>query len=56
MHNDLGLLYQDQNRLDDAAYEFQRGIAITPRHFKAYDNLGAVRMAGSASGGRGRVP
>ena len=29
---------------DDAAREFQRAIAIDPRHSKAYNNLGVVRM------------
>ncbi len=44
VHNNLGLLYQEQNRLDDAAREFQRAIAIDPRHSKAHNNLGVVRM------------
>jgi len=38
------LLYQEQNRLDAAVGEFQRAIAIDPRHSKAYNNLGVVRM------------
>ena len=44
VHNNLGLLYEEQNRLADAAQEFQRAIAIDPRHTKAYNNLGVVRM------------
>jgi len=44
VHNNLGLLYQEQNRLDAAVGEFQRAIAIDPRHSKAYNNLGVVRM------------
>ena len=43
-HNNLGLLYQEQNRLDDAAQEYRRAIAIDPRHSKAQNNLGVVRM------------
>ena len=43
-HNNLGLLYQEQNRLDDAAREYRRAIAIDPRHSKAQNNLGVVRM------------
>ena len=44
VHNNLGLLHQEQNRLDDAVREFQRAIAIDPRHSKAHNNLGVVRM------------
>ncbi|MDP6580698.1 MAG: tetratricopeptide repeat protein [Vicinamibacterales bacterium] len=44
VHNNLGLLYQEQNRPDDAAREFQRAIALDPRHSKAHNNLGVVRM------------
>ena len=44
VHNNLGLLYQEQNRLDDAVREFQRAIVIDPRHSKAHNNLGVVRM------------
>ena len=42
--NNMGLLYQEQNRFADAAREFQRTIAIDPRYSKAYNNLGVVRM------------
>jgi|TARA_B100002003_G_scaffold234330_1_gene248115 Tfp pilus assembly protein PilF len=44
VHNNLGLLYQEQDRSDDAAREFQRAIAFDPRHSKAHNNLGVVRM------------
>lgn len=44
VHNNLGLLYQDQNQLDDAVREFRRAIAIDPRYSKAYNNLGVARM------------
>lgn len=44
VHNNLGLLYQEQNRLEDAAREYRRAIAIDPRHSKAQNNLGVVRM------------
>ena len=44
VHNNLGLLYQEQNRLVDAEREFQSAIAIDPRYSKAYNNLGVVRM------------
>ena len=44
VHNNLGLLYQEQNRFADAAREYERAIAIDPRHSKAHNNLGVVRM------------
>ena len=44
VHNNFGLLYLEQHRLDDAAREFQRAIGIDPRHSKAHNNLGVVRM------------
>ena len=44
VHNNLGLLYQQQNRFADAAREYQSAMAIDPRHSKAKNNLGVVRM------------
>ena len=44
VHNNLGLLYQQQNRFADAAQEYQSAMAIDPRHSKAKNNLGVVRM------------
>ena len=44
VHNNLGLLYEEQHRLDDAAREFQRAIEVDQQHSKAHNNLGVVRM------------
>jgi tetratricopeptide (TPR) repeat protein len=44
VHNNLGLLYRDENRPAAAEREFQRAIAIDPRHSRAHNNLGVVRM------------
>ena len=44
VHNNLGLLYQQQNRFADAEREYQSAMAIDPRHSKAQNNLGVVRM------------
>lgn len=44
VHNNLGLLYQQQNRFADAPREYQSAMAIDPRHSKAKNNLGVVRM------------
>jgi Tfp pilus assembly protein PilF len=44
VHNNLGLLYQEESRSDDAAQQFQLAIAIDPRYSKAHNNLGVVRM------------
>ncbi len=44
VYNNLGLLYRAQDRLDDAAREFEHAIAIDPRYSKARNNLGVVRM------------
>jgi len=44
VHNNLGLLYQQQTRFADAEREYQSAMAIDPRHSKAQNNLGVVRM------------
>jgi len=41
-HNNLGVAYQEQGRLDDAVKEYQAAINLTPDYVDAYYNLGLV--------------
>ena len=43
-HNNLGLLFLDRQQIDDAVRQFQRAIAIDPRHVTAHNNLGVALM------------
>ena len=43
-HNNLGLLYRDKGRVEDAVKEFQRAIAIEPRYARARNNLGVAYL------------
>ena len=42
-HNDLGVLYEREGRLDDAVKQYNVAILKDPRLAKAYVNLGNVR-------------
>jgi tetratricopeptide (TPR) repeat protein len=41
-HNNLGVLYSDQKRWDDAGREFQTAVQLNPDYLKAYYNLGVA--------------
>ncbi len=40
--NNLGIVYMEDGRLDNAAREFQTAIRLKPDHERAYNNLGMV--------------
>lgn len=39
-HNNLGLIYAESNRLDDAIFHFQRAVQLVARNPDAWNNLG----------------
>jgi tetratricopeptide (TPR) repeat protein len=39
-HGNLGIVYADTGRLDDAISEYKKAITIEPRYAEAYSNLG----------------
>ncbi len=41
-HNNLGNMFLDENKLDDAAREYEETLKLTPRVAKPYNNLGNV--------------
>ena len=56
MHNNLGLLYQDRGRLDDAMKEFQQAIALDPKYMRAHNNFGvALLRAGRLDAATGEL-
>jgi tetratricopeptide (TPR) repeat protein len=44
-HNDLGVVYESQGRLDLAAREYRRALKIDPRYGRARVNLGNTEAA-----------
>src|ERR1044072_8174132 len=44
-HSNLGIVLQDQLRLDDAIAAYRRAIALDPTHANAHSNLGVVLRA-----------
>src|SRR5204863_7459431 len=42
-HNNLGTALDQQNRMDEAAAEFQAALKCRPGYAEAHKNLGAVR-------------
>jgi Flp pilus assembly protein TadD len=55
LHNNLGVAYQEQGRLDDAIKEYQTAINLKPDYADAHNNLGAAhkkkgRLKDSAEG------
>jgi Flp pilus assembly protein TadD len=44
-HNDLGVAYESQGRLDLAAREYRRALKLDPRYGRARLNLGNVEAA-----------
>jgi len=40
LYNNLGILYGDMNRLDDAIHMFEKAIEVEPKYIYAYHNLG----------------
>ncbi len=45
LHNELGLTYTQDGRVDDAIGEFRKALAADPRLPDAYANLGAILVA-----------
>lgn len=43
-HNQLGVTYYNQGKMDKAVKEFQKAIEINPFYAEAYNNLGAVYL------------
>jgi tetratricopeptide (TPR) repeat protein len=43
--NNLGLAYQDQNRLTDAATQFNKAIQLNPQDATVHSNLGCLLLA-----------
>ncbi len=43
-HNNLGLLYQENGRLAEAARELQRAVAIEPRNAGTHSNYGVTLL------------
>jgi tetratricopeptide (TPR) repeat protein len=41
-HNNLGVVYKDQERFEDALREFQIALRIEPNYFQAHYNLGII--------------
>jgi len=39
-HNEIGIIYLDQKKLDEAIEEFKKALEINPAFDQAYDNLG----------------
>ncbi|UCC94793.1 MAG: tetratricopeptide repeat protein [Candidatus Omnitrophota bacterium] len=41
-HNEIGIIYLDQAKYDDAIEEFKKAVAVNPSFDQAYDNLGSA--------------
>jgi tetratricopeptide (TPR) repeat protein len=40
----IGNILQDQDKIADAAFMYQRAIAVDPKFYKAYYNLGNIYL------------
>ncbi|HOC52569.1 MAG TPA: tetratricopeptide repeat protein [Caldisericia bacterium] len=41
-HNNLGVLYYNQNKFKEAEYEYKKAIELNPNHAGAHNNLGGL--------------
>jgi tetratricopeptide (TPR) repeat protein len=44
-HNNLGMAYASEGRLDEAIKQYRHTLALTPEHLEAYNNLGIAYKA-----------
>jgi tetratricopeptide (TPR) repeat protein len=44
VHSTIGILFSQQGRLDDAADQFRRALALDPSHAEACNNLGNILL------------
>lgn len=44
-HNNLGKIYQEQGRIEEASQEYQKAVDLDPNYGTAIDNLGTIYFA-----------
>jgi len=54
-HNNLGIAFQDQGKLDEAGVCYRRALELKPNNAEAYNNLGTVYKDQGEVGGSGRL-